>query len=100
MIKKYTIFLSFISIVLAQISMSDINKLSNSQLDLIKEELQSKAPISDSSATIKIDQVAPQPVKIQSSSSVSTLYFGYNYFKRNINFLKIILFYKNLSSYF
>jgi protein involved in polysaccharide export with SLBB domain len=86
MIKKYTIFLSFISIVLAQISMSDINKLSNSQLDLIKEELQSKAPISDSSATINIDQVAPQSVKIQASSSVSTSYFGYNYFKRDINF--------------
>jgi len=86
MIKKYTIFLSFISIVLAQISMSDINKLSNSQLDLIKAELQSKAPISDSSAIINIDQVAPQPVKIQSSSSVSTSYFGYNYFKRDINF--------------
>ena len=87
MIKKYTLFLSFISIVLAQISMSDINKLSNSQLDLIRAELQSKAPISDSSATINIDQVAPQPVKIQSpSSSVSTSYFGYNYFKRDINF--------------
>jgi protein involved in polysaccharide export with SLBB domain len=86
MIKKYTIFLSFISIVLAQISMSDINKLSNRQLDLIRTELQSKAPISDSSAIINIDQVAPQPVKIQSSSSVSTSYFGYNYFKRDINF--------------
>ena len=88
MIKKYTIFLSFISIVLAQISMSDINKLSNSQLDLIKEELQSKAPISDSSTTINIDQVAPQPVNIESSSSssVSTSFFGYNYFKRDINF--------------
>ena len=86
MIKKYTLFLSFISVVLAQISMSDINKLSNSQLDLIKEELQSKAPISDSSATIDIDAVAPQPVNIKSSSSVSTPYFGYNYFKRDINF--------------
>ena len=86
MIKKYTLFLSFISVVLAQISMSDINKLSNSQLDLIRAELQSKAPISDSSSTININQVAPQPVKIQSSSSVSTPYFGYNYFKRDINF--------------
>ena len=86
MIKKYTIFLSFISIVFAQVSMSDINKLSNSQLDLIREELQSKAPISDSSATINIDEVAPQPVTIQSSSSVSTSFFGYNYFKRDINF--------------
>ena len=61
--------------------MSDINKLSNSQLDLIKKELQSKTPISDSSAP-----VAPQSITIKSPSSVSTLYFGYNYFKRDINF--------------
>ena len=87
MIKKYTIFLSFISIVLAQISMSDINKLSNSQLDLIKKELQSKeVPLSDSSASIDIDPVAPGSVTIKSPSSVSTPYFGYNYFKRDINF--------------
>ena len=87
MIKKYTIFLSFISVVLAQISMSDINKLSNSQLDLIKKELQSKeVPISDSSASIDIDPVVPGSVTIKSPSSVSTPYFGYNYFKRDINF--------------
>jgi len=87
MIKKYTIFLSFISVVLAQISMSDINKLSNSQLDLIKKELQSKeVPISGSSASIDIDPVASGSVTIKSPSSVSTPYFGYNYFKRDINF--------------
>ena len=87
MIKKYTIFLSFISVVLAQISMSDINKLSNSQLDLIKKELKSKeVPISDSSASIDIDPVVPGSVTIKSPSSVSTPYFGYNYFKRDINF--------------
>ncbi|SVC12777.1 uncharacterized protein METZ01_LOCUS265631, partial [marine metagenome] len=87
MIKKYTIFLSFISVVLAQISMSDINKLSNSQLDLIKKELKSKeVPISDSSASIDIDPVVPGSVTIKSPSSVSTTYFGYNYFKRDINF--------------
>ena len=88
--RKYTILLIVISIFLnnifAQVSVSDIKKLSNSQLDLIRAELQSKAPISDSSATIKIDAVAPQPVNIKSSSSVSTSYFGYNYFKRDINF--------------
>ena len=87
MIKRYTIFLSFISVVLAQISMSDINKLSNSQLDLIKKELKSKeVPISDSSASIDIDPVVPGSVTIKSPSSVSTTYFGYNYFKRDINF--------------
>jgi len=92
MIKKYTIFLSFISVVLAQISMSDINKLSNSQLDLIKKELKSKeVPISDSSASIDIDPVVPGSVTIKSPSSVSTTYFGYNYFKRDINFLTMYL---------
>ena len=40
MIKKYTIFLSLLNVIFGQISMSDINKLSNDQLDLIKQELQ------------------------------------------------------------
>ena len=43
MIKKYAIFLSLLSVIFGQISMSDINKLSNDQLDLIKQELQGQA---------------------------------------------------------
>ena len=39
MIKKYSIFLCFISIIFGQISVDDIDKLSNAELDLIRNKL-------------------------------------------------------------
>ena len=67
--RKYTILLIVISIFLnnifAQVSVSDINRLSNSQLDLIREELQSNASISDSSDTIDIDGVVEETFQPQ-----------------------------------
>ena len=36
----HTIFILFLSTIFAQVSMSDINKLSNQQLDAVKKELQ------------------------------------------------------------
>ena len=87
MIKKYTIFLGFISVICAQISMSDINKLSNDQLDLIRKELSSQPALSNVSTNIDIEDTAPSIVNIETSSSSSgSAYFGYNYLKRNINF--------------
>ncbi len=69
--------------------MSDINKLSNEQLDLIRDELRGG---SDSSTInnneIDNTETALETVDIQTSLDVDPLnpYFGYNYFKRNINF--------------
>ncbi len=89
MIKKYVIFLSLLNVVFGQISMSDINKLSNEQLDLIRDELRGG---SDSSTInnneIDNTETALETVDIQTSLDVDPLnpYFGYNYFKRNINF--------------
>jgi len=86
MIKKYAIFLSLLSVIFGQISMSDINKLSNDQLDLIKQELQGQA-VSQNNTDIKLVETIPTTVDIQSTTpSASSEYFGYNYFKRNINF--------------
>jgi len=86
MIKKYTIFLSLLSVIFGQVSMSDINKLSNDQLDLIKQELQGQA-VSQNNTDIKLLETIPTTVDIQSTTpSGSSEYFGYNYFKRNINF--------------
>ena len=86
MVRKYIIFLSFISIAYAQISMSDINKLSNSQLDLIRQELSSKPALSDTASDIDIDKPSPATINIQSPSPSASSYFGYNYLKRTINF--------------
>ena len=86
MIKKYAIFLSLLSVIFGQISMSDINKLSNDQLDLIKQELQGSS-VSQSNNNIESTPVIPTTVSIESTiPSIGNLYFGYNYFKRDINF--------------
>ena len=86
MIKKYVIFLSLLSVIFGQISMSDINRLSNDQLDSIRQELQGEAISENSDNTESID-IIPEIVSIEpNTSSVDNLYFGYNYFKRDINF--------------
>ena len=86
MIKKYVIFFSLLNVIFGQISMSDINKLSNNQLDLIRQELQGRAISENSDNTESID-IIPETVSIEpNTSSVDNLYFGYNYFKRDINF--------------
>ena len=83
MIKKYIIFLSFISVICAQIPLS---QLSNSQLDLIRDELSSKPALSDTSSDIDIDATAPKTINIEAKPSTASLYFGYNYLKKDINF--------------
>jgi hypothetical protein len=69
--------------------MSDINKLSNQQLDAIKAELQT-----NTQASI-VESVSPEalsdssgPVSITSTGTeiAEGDYFGYNYFRKDINF--------------
>ena len=88
MIKKYTIFLSLLNIIFGQISMSDINRLSNDQLDLIKQELQGTSLSQNDGINIEESvEVIPKTVIIESNTpSAPSRYFGYNYFKRDINF--------------
>jgi len=86
MIKKYAIFLSLLSVIFGQISMSDINKLSNDQLDLLKQELQGKT-VSEDDTKLDLIETFPKTVDIQSITPLFiSEYFGYNYFKRDINF--------------
>ena len=47
--KKYSIFLCFISIVFGQISIDDMNKLSKSELDAIRSKLLSGEGLSSDS---------------------------------------------------
>ena len=90
MIKKYSIFFSFISIVFSQVSISDFNKLSNKQLDLIKESLKSETEVVEDkkSPLLSPANPAPAPATIESMPPVNdtNVYFGYDYFKRDINF--------------
>ena len=66
--KKAIIFFSIFSIVFGQISMSDINKLSNAQLDAIKKELQSQNATSVSNTDVAIKQTEISEVTIPSAN--------------------------------
>ena len=66
--KKAIIFFSLFSIVFGQISMSDINKLSNAQLDAIKKELQSKSATSVSAVDVSVQPTEVSSVKIESKT--------------------------------
>jgi protein involved in polysaccharide export with SLBB domain len=83
----YIILILFLSTVFAQISMSDINKLSNQQLDAVKAELQAntKATIVES---IPTTSNTSSPVSITSTALAISLedYFGYNYLRKDISF--------------
>tara|TARA_X000000368_G_C23058424_1_gene725357 strand:+ start:8973 stop:10886 length:1914 start_codon:yes stop_codon:yes gene_type:complete len=78
----------FLTTVFAQISMSDINKVSNQQLDKIKEELQtnsSETSLDESNLDIiNIDEIEIEPDI--TSQVIDSKYYGYNYFQTSVNF--------------
>ncbi len=82
------IFLLFLSTVFAQVSMSDINKLSNQQLDAIKAELQSdaKATTIESITSEGLDKSVPIAITSTAIAVATGDYFGYNYFRKDISF--------------
>tara|TARA_B100000575_G_scaffold285642_1_gene281190 strand:+ start:1246 stop:3159 length:1914 start_codon:yes stop_codon:yes gene_type:complete len=85
----YIIFILFLSSVFAQISMSDVNRLSNQQLDAIKAELQanSKAAIVEESVPVQsIDQSSAVSITSTALAIAAGDYFGYNYLKKDISF--------------
>ena len=97
MLKKHLIntlitFL-FFSNIFAQFSERDINRLNNSQLDSLKDALQSTQESDDSvlpenKITTEIDKISIEPLDLQKEKldEEDSEYFGYNYFKKNINF--------------
>ena len=92
---KYIIFIIFLSTAFAQVSMSDINKISNQQLDIIKAELKANSePSLEESDITKQDSNILKPVSILSTDksfddeadTSAESFFGYNYFKKDISF--------------
>ena len=91
MIKKYSIFLCFISIVFGQISIDDMNKLSKAELDAIRSKLLSGEDISsdsieDQSMSSKNTTISDVQISSEKAPVSPGMYFGYDYFKRDINF--------------
>ena len=81
--------LSFISLLWSQVSISDLNKMSNDQIDLIKQEFQKQNTqdlIEDTNDNV---QSNISEVFIESSieqNSLNNQYFGYDYFQKDISF--------------
>ena len=84
----YIIFILFLTTISAQVSMSDINRISNQQLDAIKAELQMGAEENIIENIVTEESSIPTPVSIISTknSDLPENYFGYNYFKKDISF--------------
>jgi len=84
----YIIFILFLNTVFAQVSMSDINKISNQQLDAIKSELQStsKATITETIDPVKSNTASPVSITSTAVAIATGDYFGYNYFRKDISF--------------
>lgn len=85
----FTFTLSFISLLWSQVSISDLNKMSNDQIDLIKQEFQKQNTqylIDDTNDNV---QSNISEVFIESSieqNSLNSQYFGYDYFQKDISF--------------
>lgn len=86
------IFLSlFMTCVFAQVSLSDLNKLNNKQIEAIRSELQSNSQIVpndiDKNLIDEANSSIQEAVEINPEiSSTENKNFGYDYFKRSINF--------------
>ena len=81
--------LSFISLLWSQVSISDLNKMSNDQIDLIKQEFQNQNTQNLIEDTNDNDQSNISEVFIESSTgqeSLNSQYFGYDYFQKDISF--------------
>ena len=81
-------FILFQSFSFAQASLSDLNKLTNSQLDEIREKLSIQNPSTDSTLE-SVDSINQESIEIeieQKDSENLSSFFGYDYFNKQINF--------------
>ena len=85
--KIQTIILLFITTLCAQVSLSDINRLGNQQLDSIRKELQVDSSTSELDNDNIVDaELEKVDIDLKSTVSFNKEYFGYNYFQKKINF--------------
>ena len=86
---KNIVLIFLFTALFGQISQSDLNKISNEQLDLIRKEL-STAKVNIPVGGNNVNQIDTNTdaitMKTKIVSSVSSPYYGYNYFKRDLNF--------------
>jgi protein involved in polysaccharide export with SLBB domain len=89
--KYYIIFLAFFSMLIGQGSMLDMENMTNTQLDDIREQLKTD-PVADTRTVLgpKIETLAieidREAKELEKELAELSEYFGYGYFKRKINF--------------
>lgn len=91
LMNKITFLSLFMTCVFAQISLSDLNKLNNKQIEAIRSELQSNPQIVpndiDKNLIDEANSSIQEAVVINPEITLTeNEYFGYDYFKRSINF--------------
>ena len=82
MLRKFIITIIMVNLVFSQTSISDINRITNEQLNKIRTELKS---INKETIPTVSPSIAPVEVSPSIDSSDNDL-FGYDYFNRTINF--------------
>ena len=88
MYHKTIALLLIINIIFAQVSIKDVQGLSNKELNDLRKELKS-SPVKSSTSNEELDinEIKPSEVVIKASKPTNNSnYFGYNYFTKDINF--------------
>tara|TARA_B100000963_G_C22616083_1_gene667400 strand:+ start:103 stop:2001 length:1899 start_codon:yes stop_codon:yes gene_type:complete len=84
--RKFFIIPLFFYVIQAQVSISDINQIGNQKLDDLKEELISQQNAAEASKIVNDVESAPVQIINENTKKIDDIYFGYNYFKSDINF--------------
>jgi len=81
------IFLALFSFLFAQqLKLSDINKISNQQLDKLRDELKAEDSLIESKVENPITQSSEEFIFKSTDTVPANQGFGYDYFKKDINF--------------
>lgn len=87
MMKKYLLYFILFSKIFGQISVDDINMMSNDELDLLRSQLlPNNQMIEDNQIDQSFEQTTLENPNEDVKDNVKTNYFGYSYFEREINF--------------
>ncbi len=86
--KKIICILLSIGIIQSQTSLSEIKKLSNSELNILKENFQSQdeSNINDTESTFEDVDSLPVEITKEEFNLIDEEFFGYNYFQKSFNF--------------
>ncbi len=88
MLKKHLLITLFCSMLIGQVSVSDINRLSNKQLDALKEQLSEGSQELEGSEILKQESLDKVEISVEKTTKIEgeDFYFGYEYFYNDVNF--------------